>query len=166
MPRANNPGFFLDRYGRWGLWLGVATSLTIGMSLYLQTRIGVSMKIVLMSSHVVAFLLLVTAAGLQLNDPDPMYWGGFYFVCSLVPLLAIFRINNWILYAFCGIYAIAVIIPTLDGFLEYLRQTEPLLQQMSSDKPYIEEAREFLGALTALGLVGICAGIQCKKYKH
>jgi hypothetical protein len=125
-------------------------------------RIGVNMKIVLMSYHVMAFLLLITAAALQLNDPDPVYWGGFYFVCSLVPLLAIFRINSWILYVLCGIYGLAVIIPTIDGFIQDLRLAEPLLQQMSPDKPYVEEAREFLGVLIALALIVVYPIMHCK----
>ena len=120
------------------------------------------MKIVLMSYHVVAFLLLIAAAALQLNDPDPVYWGGFYFVCSLVPLLAIFRINSRILYVLCGIYGLAVIIPTIDGFIQDLRLGELLLQQMSPDKPYVEEAREFLGALIALGLISVYPFVQWK----
>jgi hypothetical protein len=114
----------------------------------------------------VAFLLLIAAAALQLNDPDPVYWGGFYFVCSLVPLLALFRINNWILYVLCGIYGLVVIIPTIDGFIQDLRLAEPLLQQMSPDKPYIEEAREFLGALIALALVAVYPVMYCKKCKR
>jgi hypothetical protein len=124
------------------------------------------MKIVLISYHVAAFLLLITAAALQLNDPDPLYWGGFYLVCALVPLLAIFRINSWILYALCGIYGLVVIIPTVDGFIQDLQLAEPLLQQMSADKPYIEEAREFLGALIALALIAVYPVMHCKKCKR
>jgi hypothetical protein len=124
------------------------------------------MKVMFMFYHLLVFLLLLTAAALQLNDPDPWVWGGFYAVCALVPLLAIFRINSWILYALCGLCGLVVIIPTLDGFIEYLRQAEPLLQQMAADKPYIEEAREFLGALIALGLISVYPVIQCKKCKQ
>ncbi len=124
------------------------------------------MKIFLMIYHLLAFLLLVVAAVLQLNDPDPLYWGGFYALCALIPLLAVFRIHSRVLYALCAIYGLAVIIPTLDGFWNYVRQAEPLLQQMSADKPYIEEAREFLGALIALGLVGVYPAMECKKRKQ
>jgi hypothetical protein len=124
------------------------------------------MKIALMFYHLLAFLLLVVAAGLQLNDPDPVYWGGFYFLCALVPLLAIFRIHSWILYFLCVTYFLAVIIPTIDGFFEELRLAEPLMQQMSVDKPYVEEAREFLGALIALGLISVYPVMQWKKRKQ
>jgi hypothetical protein len=124
------------------------------------------MKAMFMLYHLLVFLLLLAAAALQLNDPDPWVWGGFYAMCALVPLLAIFRVNSWFLYVLCAVYGVVVIIPTLDGFLEYLRQAEPLLQQMSADKPYIEEAREFLGALIALGLISVYPVIQCKKCKQ
>ena len=32
---------------------------------------------------------------------------------------------------------------------------EPLMQSMNPNKPYIEEAREFLGALIALAIVAL-----------
>ncbi len=114
------------------------------------------MKIMLVIYYLVAFLLLIAAAVLQMNDPDPLFWGGFYFSCSLIPLLAVFKIKSRIFYAVCVIYGIAVIGPTIDGFFEYLQHanTESLLMKgMSMSKPYIEEAREFLGALIAFGLI-------------
>jgi hypothetical protein len=40
---------------------------------------------------------------------------------------------------------------------------EPLMQGMNPQKPYIEECREFLGALIALALVLISAVLAKKK---
>src|SRR5690349_617827 len=105
------------------------------------------MKVLCVLYYSAAFLLLIVFAALQLNDPDALFWGGFYAACALIPLLAIFRINSWILYALCVIYSVVVISPTIDGFFEYLRHSESLLYGMSPDRPYIEEAREFLGTL-------------------
>lgn len=115
------------------------------------------MKMVFMFYHLVAFILLVWFSILQLNDPDPLYWGGFYALCALVPVLAAFHIESRILYALCVVYGITALVLTGSGELEYLRHagTESLLQGMSSGKPYIEEAREFLGALIALGLISV-----------
>lgn len=115
------------------------------------------MKIVLMAYHLLALIVLAWFAALQLNDPDPLYWGGFYMLCALVPLLAVFRIESLILYGLCVVYGISALILTGAGELEYLRHagTESLLQGMNSDKPYIEEAREFLGALIALALISV-----------
>lgn len=115
------------------------------------------MKIVLMIYHLLAFVLLAWFAALQLNDPDPMYWGAFYALCALVPLLAFFRIESLILYGLCVVYGISALVLTVSGELEYLRHagTESLLHGMSADKPYIEEAREFLGASIALALISV-----------
>lgn len=115
------------------------------------------MKIMLMLYHLLAFLLLAAAATLQINDPDSLLWGGFFSLCALIPLLALFKINIRILFPLCVVYGIVVLIPTLDGFLEYLSRahTESLMQSMSQDRPYIEEARELLGALIALGLITV-----------
>lgn len=115
------------------------------------------MKIILTLYHLLAFLLLAAAAMLQLNDPDPLLWAGFFSSCALTPLLAVFRVDVRILYLLCAAYGIVVLIPTIDGLLEYLRLADSvsLLQGMSTDKPYIEEAREFLGVLIAYGLITV-----------
>jgi hypothetical protein len=113
------------------------------------------MKITLLFYHLLAFLLLIAAAALQLNDPDPVLWAAFYTSCSLIPLLAFFRVNTRIPYTFCIIYGVAVLATSIDGFFEYPKHTEPLLQGMNPDKPYVEEAREFLGAMIAIGLITV-----------
>jgi hypothetical protein len=113
------------------------------------------MKKLLVLYYIAAFLLLILFAAWQFNDPDPLLWGGFYAACALIPLLAVFRIHSWILYALCVVYGIAVIAPTIDGLFEYLRHSESLLYGMSPDRPYVEEAREFLGTLIAFGLITV-----------
>jgi hypothetical protein len=120
-------------------------------------RIGENMKIALKIYHLLAFVVLAWFAALQLNDPDPLYWGGFYALCALVPLLAAFRIESLVLWGGCVIYGFSALVLTASGELEYLRHagTESLLHGMSADKPYIEEAREFLGVLIALALVTV-----------
>jgi hypothetical protein len=122
------------------------------------------MKAMFMLYHLLVFLLLLAAAALQLNDPDPLVWGGFYAMCALVPLLAAFRIDIRILYVLCLIYGIVVIAPTVDGMLEYLHHAgTDSLEQMAQDKPYIEEGREFLGALITLGLISVYPVVQWKR---
>lgn len=112
------------------------------------------MKIALMFYHLLAFILLAWFAALQLNDPDPLYWGGFYGLCALVPLLAAFRVESRILYALCMLYGVTALVLSLHGGLEYLGHAdESLLHGMSPDKPYIEETRELLGSLIALGMI-------------
>ncbi len=119
------------------------------------------MKILLPLYYSLAFLLLIAFAALQFNDPDWLFWGGFYAACALIPLLAFFRIYSWIPYVLCIIYSVVVISPAIDGFFEYLRHSESLLYGMSPDRPYIEEAREFLGTLIAVGLITV--SMLCRK---
>lgn len=114
------------------------------------------MKIMLMFYHLLAFILLAWFAALQLNDPDPVYWGGFYGLCALVPLLAAFRVESRILYTLCMVYGVTALVLTGSGSLEYLGHVdESLLHGMRPDKPYIEETRELLGTLIALSLISV-----------
>ena len=109
------------------------------------------------SIHLLFALCLLAFAALQMNDPDPASWILFYLICAAVPLLALMnrpmKSVFWIALVICGI--------TLGLYAEgaynyYLhRNTEPLMQSMNPQKPYIEEAREFLGALIALVMIVI-----------
>lgn len=124
------------------------------------------MKIVMMAYYLLAFITLACFAALQLNDPDPLFWGGFYGLCAMVPLLGAFKIDIRIPYALCLLYGAVVLWdPTTGGFVEYLghARTESMLHDMAPDKPYIEEAREFLGTLIALGLITVCLVIGLKR---
>ena len=100
-------------------------------------------------------LILIAFAGLQLNDPDPVIWVGFYLICAAVPLLVVFnkgiRPAFWLAVVICGI-ELALSAPGAYNYYLHMDQ-EPLMQSMNPEKPYIEEAREFLGAFIALGLV-------------
>ena len=100
-------------------------------------------------------LTLIAFAALQLNDPDPTIWTGFYLVCAAVPLLVVFnkfvRPLFWLAVALC---AVELVLSGSGAYNYYLHMDqEPLMQSMNPEKPYIEEAREFLGAAIALGLV-------------
>lgn len=119
----------------------------------------------LMLYHVVAFLLLITSAAVQFNDPDPWLWGTFYFLCALVPLLAIFKIYNRALYWVCAVFAILLAGISLGGGIEFLRHLPEasLLHGMSPDRPYVEETRELLGALIALGMISVYPFLKPKK---
>lgn len=94
-------------------------------------------------------------ASLQFNDPDPIIWVSFYVICALVPSLLIFnkfyRSLFWLAVVICSIQ---LIISAPGAYQYYLHMAEePLMQGMNPQKPYIEECREFLGTLIALGLV-------------
>lgn len=112
------------------------------------------------------FLLLFSFALLQFNDPDPALWTGFYFICSLTPLLLAFRIRCRPLLLLNILLSLIVMGLYVDGAVEYVHHAyEPLMQSMSPDKPYIEEAREFIGAAITLGTLIAC-GILDKFQSH
>ena len=100
-------------------------------------------------------LILLSFAFIQLNDPDPLFWFSLYAVCALGPLVTLFRPLHppvfWIGVGFC----VAGIALTLGGGVEYLQHAgeEPLMQAMSREKPYIEQAREVIGAVITLGII-------------
>lgn len=119
----------------------------------------------LMLYHVVASLLLITSAAVQFNDPDPWLWGTFYFLCALIPLLAIFKIYSRALYWVCAVFAIVLAGISLGGGIEFLHHLPEasLLHGMSPDRPYVEETRELLGALIALGIISVYPFLNPKK---
>jgi hypothetical protein len=105
---------------------------------------------------------LIAFASLQFNDPDPIIWVSFYTLCAMVPTLLLFnkfyRSLFWIAVVGC---TLEIMISAPGAYQYFLhRAQEPLMQGMNADKPYIEECREFLGALIALGLVILSAVIS------
>lgn len=109
--------------------------------------------------HLLFALILIAFAALQFNDPDPIVWIAFYVICASVPTLALFNrpvhLAFWFALLLCGI---TLVIYASGAYNYYLhKDQEPLMQSMNPGKPYIEEAREFLGALIALVLICISA---------
>ena len=101
-------------------------------------------------------LVLLSFAAIQLNDPDPLFWVALYGVAALGPLITLFRpFSAPIFWTGVG-YCLAGVALTLGGGVEYLQfaDEEPLMQAMSPDKPYIEQAREVIGALITLAIIG------------
>jgi hypothetical protein len=100
-------------------------------------------------------LTLFAFSSLQFNDPDPYIWVPFYVICALVPGLVVFKKFSWILLGLAVAGCMVEITTSAPGaYMYYLhRMEEPLMQAMNPQKPYIEEAREFLGALIALTMV-------------
>lgn len=104
-------------------------------------------------------ITLLGFAGLQFNDPDPLIWIGFYVLCALIPSLLLFNIFNRPLFLLAIIWCgVELFISAPGAYQYYLHMTEePLMQGMNPEKPYIEECREFLGVLIALGVVIVSA---------
>jgi hypothetical protein len=102
-------------------------------------------------------LLMCAFAAVQWNDPDPLLWIGFYLLCALVPLLALANKPLKIVFGLAVVACIIEMTRTGAGAYNYYlhMNEEPLMQSMNPNKPYIEEAREFLGALIALAIVAL-----------
>lgn len=99
-------------------------------------------------------LLFLASSGVQLNDPDGVYW----FIGYLV--LAILSVANglgkvkptWNLIALISV--VSVLIFYASGLYEFLTNEDGIgfSEGMQNDYPYIEEAREFGG----LFISGLC----------
>jgi hypothetical protein len=95
--------------------------------------------------------ILAVFAILQLNDPDSIFWASIYFICSGFWIAEWAGIRkNWAVHAI--ILVLVFFMGTLaQGPIDLINFGDPgdLMAQMSRDKHYIEESREFLG-------LGIC----------
>ena len=118
-------------------------------------------------AHSFFSLLLVAIAALQLNDPDPLFWCSLYLAAAVVPLS---QLLNWpargrsFLYGIAVGFCLAGLALALHGLFDYLPHIsdESLIQDMSPERPYIEETREFLGTLIALCIVSVYCWINVK----
>jgi hypothetical protein len=91
-------------------------------------------------------------AGLQFNDPDPVYWVAVYGGTALVALgKALGRYSDfWAALTIGGVLAgMIYAFPGVLNFVDFGTFDE-LLGAMSSTKPYVESTREFAGLLLAL----------------
>lgn len=107
--------------------------------------------------HSVIALLLLTAAAVQINDPDGALWIAIYAVAALGPTLMIFGRRCAPAFAAGAAACLLGACLSASGFWDYVwnHRSESLMQSMSRDTMYIEETREFLGALIALALIAL-----------
>lgn len=91
-------------------------------------------------------------AGLQFNDPDPIYWVAVYSGTALVALgKALGRFSEF--WAAITIGAVlAGMIYAIPGVLNFIDfgSFDELPGKMTASKPYVESTREFGGLLIAL----------------
>jgi hypothetical protein len=84
-------------------------------------------------------------AGLQFNDPDPIYWIAVYSGTALVALSkALGRFSEfWAAIVIGGVIAGLIhAVPGVLNFIEY-GTFEELTGKMTASRPYIESTREF-----------------------
>lgn len=122
----------------------------------------------LKSLNIFLFALLMYIAWLQVNDPDPLFWVSLYLLAALAPLMQL--INKPIkgrcfllglATGFC-VAGIAMVFSGATNYLDHIAQ-ESLINDMSPDKPYIEETRELIGTIIALLIVGYYSWLEFKK---
>lgn len=103
------------------------------------------MKIKIVST--LFFLIFVSFAYLQFNDPDPVFWISIYTSVALVSLLRTFGIYRSVIFLVFSIVLVAISLTYVSGFIEYMLQPNKneIIGEMVYKKPYIEETREFLG---------------------
>ena len=106
--------------------------------------------------HALVSLLLLVMAGLQVNDPDPVFWVSVYVMVAVIPQghLLIVALPKYLF--FCSGMVTAGMLMSLPGFVDYLSAADhgEIFGGMSADKPHLESAREFLGLVfCALSLV-------------
>lgn len=107
------------------------------------------------------FLIFISFAIVQLNDPDPILWFSIYALVAVLSLISIFRQIPKIL-----IYILAIAMLIYAGyhflyFIDYLQidNKKELFGEMVYEKPYLEGTREFLGLI----LAAVALLLQLKK---
>lgn len=101
--------------------------------------------------YVIAAVFFVMA-GLQYNDPDPIYWVAVYGGTGLIALSKAFGRFSEFWAALTIGAVVAGLLYAVPGVLNFFEHGafEELIGEMQASKPYIESTREFGGLLIAL----------------
>jgi len=102
--------------------------------------------------HYVFAAVFLVMAGLQFNDPDPIYWVAVYSSTALISIgKGLGRYSEfWAALTIGAIVAgMMFTIPGVLNFIEY-GTFEELTGEMIASKPYVESTREFGGLFIAL----------------
>ncbi len=95
---------------------------------------------------------------LQYNDPDPLLWGAYYLALALFALLS--SVGFRLRLGFIALVAasVSLLLSTWPGVQQYLgnQDGQTLSNAMSKEYPYIEQTREFGGALICLAATIFC----------
>ena len=101
---------------------------------------------------ILLFAVFAASAIVQYNDPDPYFWIAAYGLATVVAGRAIVGRYDRFVIVLAALVCLAGLVMSAPGFWEYLtlHETESVLGEMTAEKPYIEETREFIGMLIAL----------------
>jgi hypothetical protein len=103
------------------------------------------------TATIIATLIFMWMAALQLNDPDPLYWFVVYAAVAVVAAAAVVgrRLPRFALVTLGAVTAGVLI--AAPGFIDYLQSGNwgSIAGHMNDEEPYIEQGREFVGLLIA-----------------
>jgi Transmembrane family 220, helix len=103
------------------------------------------------TAALIATLMFMWMAALQLNDPDPLYWFLVYAAVAVVAAAAVVdrRLPRFALVTLGAV--IAGVLIAAPGFIDYLQSGNwgSIAEHMNDEEPYIEQGREFVGLLIA-----------------
>ncbi len=108
--------------------------------------------------NMVFCLLFIFSAALQYNDPDPYVWMPIYLYGAALCWLALrgkyyprAYIAGILVYLAYALYLFFAKDGVLDRFNKH--DAENIAQTMESDKPWIEETREFFGLVILIAVL-------------
>jgi phage-related holin len=105
--------------------------------------------------NIIWVIIFVFFAALQYNDPDPYVWIPIYMYAAILCWLAFKGKYYPRAYLFgilvYAIYAIYLVF-TKDGVIDWIEKhdAEGITKTMHAEKPWIEDAREFLGLMIVI----------------
>lgn len=102
-------------------------------------------------AHLVTAGLLIAMAGLQLNDPDPLYWIAVYLLAASIPLCQLINLTSTTVYWIAAGMILSGLLITAPGFADFIRSENwgAITGEMMNRIPYVESAREFGGLAIA-----------------
>lgn len=105
--------------------------------------------------HLGAAGVLILMAGLQLNDPDPLYWIAVYLLAASIPLCQLINIHSTAAYWTAAGMILSGLLISAPGFTDYISSQNwgAITGEMMDRIPYVESAREFGGLAVAACLM-------------
>ena len=100
-------------------------------------------------------LLFLVIAAVQINDPDPVLWVLVYLFTAMICLQGILgRLK--IYYLIVGVITFVALASTkVAGVIDWMSAGEQseIFGEMTGERPYVEDTREFFGLIMALGAI-------------
>lgn len=99
--------------------------------------------------------LFIYFAIVQFNDPDPVLWVLVYVFTALVCIQGIMGRSRSYFLIVGMITFVALAATRFGGMIEWVQagQQSEIFGEMTGDRPYVEETREFFGLIIALATV-------------